>query len=68
MINDKKGFRLYDYGKRLNKKIYGSDKPSMVPIENYRVPTALFSGSHDGFATPTDVAWLSDAISNSVVF
>jgi len=32
------------------------------------VPSALFSGSLDPLANPTDVAWLSEAIADYVVF
>ena len=59
---------LYDYGILDNKKIYGSNQPPLVPIENYRVPTALFSGSLDALANPTDVANLSASIHDHVVF
>jgi len=40
----------------------------LVPIENYKVPTALFSGDMDGLATPEDVAWLSEQLGDKVVF
>jgi len=50
---------LYDYGIRDNEKIYGTANPPLVPIENYKVPTALFSGSLDALANPVDVANLS---------
>jgi len=59
---------LYDYGIRDNKKIYGTAKPPLVPIQDYKVPTALFSGSLDGMARPEDVAHLSAAIHDHVVF
>jgi hypothetical protein len=61
-------FALYDYGKRQNEKIYGTEEPPLVPLENYNVPTALFSGSLDALANPTDVAWLKSQISEHVVF
>jgi hypothetical protein len=37
-------------------------------MQDYAVPTALFSGSLDGLATPADVAWLKSQISEHVVF
>lgn len=39
----------------------------MIPIENYNVPTGLFSGALDRLANPTDVEWLSGAIADHVV-
>lgn len=68
MIRDGMGFRYYDYGKRQNKKLYGQEDPPMIPIEDYKVPTGLFSGDSDKLGTPTDVAWLSGAIADYVVF
>ena len=59
---------LFDYGIVDNKRIYGSNQPPLVPIQNYRVPTALFSGSIDGLANPVDVANLSASIHEHVVF
>jgi len=59
---------LYDYGPLDNKKIYGTSQPPLVPIENYKVPTALFSGSLDNLANPVDVANLSASIHEHVVF
>lgn len=54
MINTGK-CALYDYGKIRNNKIYGTEEPPLVPFENYSVPSALFSGSLDALANPTDV-------------
>ena len=56
MINSGK-CALYDYGKRENKRIYGTEEPPLVPLENFAVPSALFSGSLDRLASPVDVAW-----------
>lgn len=52
-------FSLYDYGKKLNNRVYGSDAPPAVPLENFKVPTVLLSGDIDKLANPVDVAWLS---------
>lgn len=60
--------RLYDYGRLENKKRYGTYDPPMVPLENIQIPVALFSGSLDGLADPTDVANLSAALGDQVVF
>ena len=59
---------LYDYGSRENKKIYGSEEPPLLPLENYAVPSAIFSGSLDGLADPADVAELVEQIKPYVVF
>ena len=59
---------LYDYGDRENKKIYGTSEPPLVPLQNYAVPSALFSGSLDALGDPVDVAWLAEQIKPFVVF
>ena len=59
---------LYDYGKRDNNRIYGTDEPPLVPYQNFAVPTALFSGSLDRLASPEDVAWTKEQIGDNVVF
>lgn len=51
MMNDKR-YSLYDYGKRKNNKIYGTDEAPLVPIENLDIPVALFSGDLDRLADP----------------
>jgi len=68
MIRDGQNFRYYDYGKLVNNEKYGQDEPPMIPLENYRVPTGLFSGAYDRLANPVDVAWLSEQIASSVVY
>ena len=67
MINSGKT-SLYDYGRLDNKKIYGTYEPPLVPLQNIQIPVALFSGSLDGLADPTDVANLSAALGDKVVF
>ena len=48
-------FALYDYGKKGNKKKYGSEVNPLVPMENYAIPTGLFSGTFDHLADSVDV-------------
>ena len=67
MINSGK-FNRYDYGAIKNKKVYGQKDVPLVPIENYNIPTVLFSGDIDGLATPADVAWLSETLGDKVVY
>ena len=67
MINSGK-FNRYDYGPIKNEKVYGQKDVPLVPIENYNIPTVLFSGDIDGLATPADVAWLSETLGDKVVY
>ena len=67
MINSGKT-QLYDYGRIENKKRYGTYEPPLVPLQNISIPVALFSGSLDGLADPTDVAILSAELGDRVVF
>lgn len=67
MINNGE-FTRYDYGPLENRKVYGQSEVPLVPIENYNVPTVLMSGDLDGLSTPEDVAWLSSALGDKVVF
>jgi hypothetical protein len=59
---------LYDYGIIQNEKIYGTKEPPNVPLQNIKIPVGLFSGSLDGLADPQDVANLSAALGDKVVF
>merc|ERR1712060_342926 len=59
---------LYDYGPIENHKVYGQKEAPLVPFENYSLPTALLSGDIDGLATPSDVAWTSQTLADSIVF
>ena len=67
MINSGKT-ELYDYGRIKNKEIYGTFETPLVPLQNIEIPVALFSGSLDGLADPTDVANLSATLGDKVVF
>ena len=49
-------------------KKYGSVAPPNVPLENFNLPTAIFSGSLDKMADPADVAWLEEQIKDHIVF
>lgn len=67
MINQGR-YALYDYGKRQNNKIYGTDEAPLVPIENLNIPVALFSGDLDHLADPQDVEFISQKLGDKVVF
>jgi len=46
----------YDYGSAAeNIERYGARSPPHFELGRLRVPTALFSGSHDALASPADV-------------
>ena len=61
-------FPLFNYGPAENMKKYGQIKPPNVPLENFKVPVALINGTSDKLSTLTDVEWLYQKISDSVVF
>merc|ERR1712060_589941 len=67
MMNDGR-YSLYDYGKRQNNKIYGTDDAPLVPIEDLSIPVALFSGDLDRLADPLDVEFISTKLGDKVVF
>ena len=67
MMNSKR-YCLYDYGKRKNKKIYGSEEPPLVPIEDLNIPVGIFSGSLDHIGDPQDVAFLVEKLGDKAVF
>lgn len=60
-------FKQFNYGERTNKQKYGTVEPPSIPLENLDVPVALFAGSYDKIATPDNVEWLNDQISDKVV-
>ena len=59
---------LYDYGKIKNLKLYGTAEPPLVPLEQYDIPTAFFSGDIDHQSVPADVAWLAEQLGDNIVF
>lgn len=67
VINSGK-YNLYDYGKKWNLKIYGQEDVAPVPIENYKVRTALMSGDSDAIAVPADVEFIKEALGDNLVF
>ena len=58
----------FDYGRIENNRRYGQATPPRIPLEDFDIPVALFQGSLDKLADPTDVEWLTQQISNKVVF
>ena len=70
-IIDKEGlFRMYDYGSAaLNEQHYGTGQatPPIYNLGNFKVPTALFSGTRDWMADPKDVQKLLDEIDSQYI-
>lgn len=53
-------YAFYDYGEEENMLMYGQKEPKLIPIEDYRVPTALLCGDMDELADDKDVEWIHD--------
>ena len=49
-------------------EVYGQKEPKPVPIENYKIPTAIMSGDVDSLAQPADVAWMIETLGDNVIF
>ncbi|CAL8120119.1 unnamed protein product [Orchesella dallaii] len=60
-------FRQFDFGKRHNKKRYGSEQPPEYDLKKVTTKVALFYGQNDWLAVPKDVLELSKALPNVVV-
>ena len=60
--------KRFNYGERENLHRYGSYEPPEVPLKDLNIPVAVFSGSYDKLADPTDVASLVEALGSNVVF
>lgn len=62
-------FCMYDYGKEMNKVIYGTEEPKEYDLKTiHDFPIALFSGLEDRLAHPNDVTWLSNQLGDNVVY
>ncbi|XP_050352921.1 lipase 3-like [Nymphalis io] len=48
-------FRKYDYGVKINKKIYGMRQPTKYDMTEVKVPVALYFSEEDWLAHPEDV-------------
>jgi len=62
-------FQKYDYGADGNMKQYGQKTPPQYPVPDLKVKVALFTGSQDYLADPTDVKKLISVLpKDKVVF
>jgi len=55
IINTKE-FRKFDYGEETNEKIYGDSKPPLYLMEKVNVPTYVYVGENDAFASIKDAS------------
>lgn len=58
----------YDYGKKLNMQIYGSEKPPKYDIEqwkNWKIPTYLTTTDADPFSVYDDVKIFTNKVNNN---
>jgi lysosomal acid lipase/cholesteryl ester hydrolase len=57
--------QMYDWGsKKKNKEHYNQDKPPVYDVTQMNTPVALFYGSNDWLADPTDVEMLIPKLKN----
>lgn len=67
ILNAKK-FQRYDWGMNINKALYQQTTPPEYNLKNIDFPIALFGGSLDELADPTDVEWLNEQLGSNVIF
>jgi len=61
-------FGMFDYGtKERNYEHYHSDEPPQYNLSKVLMPTALYSGTNDYLADPTDVATLESLLNPSII-
>lgn len=51
------GFRLFDYGKQQNMKLYGTETPPNYNLLSIRIPVLLYLGHNDAFTQPQVSIW-----------
>ncbi|XP_075531614.1 gastric triacylglycerol lipase-like [Dermacentor variabilis] len=62
-----KNFVRFDYGILKNLVKYGQVKPPAYPVEQIRVPVAIYQGQGDKFAVPQDMDDLSERLKHVLV-
>lgn len=61
-------FARYDYGKLLNKHIYGQEESPLYNLMNIQAPIYLMYGEGDVYIMPEDVKNLHRQLNNSKLF
>ncbi|XP_023946662.1 lipase 1-like [Bicyclus anynana] len=67
-VGHRKIFAKYDYGTKLNRKIYNSTNPPAYRLERVTMPIALMAGRNDRFSSLHDVAVLRRQLPNVVYY
>ncbi|XP_054934115.1 lysosomal acid lipase/cholesteryl ester hydrolase-like [Dermacentor andersoni] len=62
-----RNFVRFDYGILKNLVKYGQVKPPAYPLEQIRVPVAIYQGQGDNFAVPQDMDDLSERLKHVLV-
>ncbi|XP_030765354.1 lipase 3-like isoform X2 [Sitophilus oryzae] len=60
-------FRQYDYGAKLNKKIYGQPLPKEYNISACTAPSAFFSGATDSIVLKEEMWKTQELLSNTIL-
>jgi pimeloyl-ACP methyl ester carboxylesterase len=64
-----KVFRMYDYGPKINKELYGTVEPKEYDLKSITdFPIALLSGKLDKLSNPIDVQWLKEQLGENVIY
>uniref|UniRef100_T1J810 Partial AB-hydrolase lipase domain-containing protein n=1 Tax=Strigamia maritima TaxID=126957 RepID=T1J810_STRMM len=63
-IRAHKAMHKYDYGERMNQKLYNSSMPPAYNLSEISVPVFIFYGANDASADPLDVELLSRELRN----
>ena len=59
-------FQQFDHGALKNLAFYGSTTPPEYDLSKVTVPTMLYSGDNDGFASIKDTQYLADSLPNLI--
>ncbi|XP_024084768.1 lipase 3-like [Cimex lectularius] len=63
----KSGFRLFNYGKRKNLELYGTDMPPFYPLERVTTPIALYYGDNDALMNGRSADKLASMLPNLIM-
>ena len=69
IASNEQRFRRMDMGSAMENRVrYGTDQPPDYDLSQVKMPIAVFSGELDLLADPTDVKWLRQQLSHTIVF